>query len=194
MEALRTSTRRRLEKLLAYPVPVCIAILIALITRALAQTAPGEYQVKAVFLFNFAQFVEWPAQAFSGPDTPFTMCVLGEDPFGAQLDEAVKGESVNGHPLTVQRYRSASELGRCQILFIGPSEHERLDGIIGGLDDRAILTVSDIAGSAERGTIIQFASDRNRVRLRVNVQKARSAGLTLSSKLLRPAEIVEQRG
>lgn len=194
MAALIALKRSALERPLAYALRACAAVLITLMPLAYAQTAPQEYQVKAVFLFNFAQFVEWPAQAFAGPQASFTMCVLGDDPFGAQLDEAIKGESVNGHPLTVQRYRSVSELGPCQILFIGPSERGRLDGIIEGLDDRAILTVSDIDGAAERGAIIQFANDRNRVRLRINVQKARSAGLTLSSKLLRPAEIVEQRG
>jgi hypothetical protein len=175
--------------------PLLRALFLALLVAAAPLWAtPSEYQVKAVFLFNFAQFVEWPEQAFAGPDAPFTMCVLGEDPFAGQLDDAVKGESVNGHPLTVQRYRSVSELGPCHVLFISASERARLDNIIEELDHRAVLTVSDIAGSAERGTIIQFANDRNRLRLRINVQKARSAGLTLSSKLLRPAEIVEQAG
>jgi hypothetical protein len=155
-----------------------------------ADAVPGEYQVKAVFLFNFAQFVEWPGQAFATPEAPFTICVLGEDPFGAGLDDAVKGENVQGHPLTVQRYRSVDEASPCQILFIGDSELARLDEILGRLAGRAILTVSDIDRAAERGAIVQFAHDRNRLRLRINVEKARAAGLTLSSKLLRPAEIV----
>jgi hypothetical protein len=173
---------------------LCTTLLITLTSLAVGQAGPAEYQVKAVFLFNFAQFVEWPAQVFGSADTPFTLCVLGEDPFGPELDEAVKGESVKGHPLTVQRHRSVTELGTCQILFIGASERARLDSIIQGIDDHAILTVSDIEGSAERGAIIQFASEHNRLRLRINVQKAQSAGLTLSSKLLRPAEIVAQSG
>jgi hypothetical protein len=155
-----------------------------------ADTVPGEYQVKAVFLFNFAQFVEWPGEAFATPAAPFTICVLGDDPFGAELDAAIKGESVQGHPLTVQRYRKAEETGPCQILFIGASELPRLDEIVSGLSGRSILTVSDIDRAAERGAIIQFAHERNRLRLRINVDKARAAGLTLSSKLLRPAEIV----
>ncbi len=152
--------------------------------------APGEYQVKAVFLFNFSQFVEWPAQAFSAADAPFTLCVLGEDRFGSQLDAAVRGESVQGHPLIVKRYREASELGTCHMLFIGDSETPQLEQILGSLDGNATLTVSDIEHSAERGTIIQFANENNRLRLRINVAAARSAGLTISSKLLRPAEIV----
>lgn len=170
------------------------AILLVLLPSAAATASPSEYQLKAVFLFNFAAFVEWPGNAFAAPDAPFTICVLGDDPFGENLDAAVRGESVAGHPLAVKRYRSAREVEACQILFIGGSELGQLDSILSGLGGRSILTVSDIARSAERGAIIQFANDRNRVRLRINVAAARSAGLTLSSKLLRPAEIVGGEG
>ncbi len=169
---------------------LAVAFLVMAMPVFAAGPAPGEYQVKAVFLFNFAQFVEWPAEAFSTAGAPFTICVLGNDPFGGQLDAAVQGESVQGHPFAVQRFRKAEEAGACQILFIGESELGELDGILGALKGRAILTVSDIDRSAERGAIIQFANERNRLRLRINVEQARSAGLTLSSKLLRPAEIV----
>src|SRR5258705_4625430 len=77
----------------------------------LAQSAPSrENQIKAVFLFNFAQFVEWPAQAFPEARTPLVIGVLGEDPFGAFLDETVRGEKVNNRPLVVQRYRRVEEI------------------------------------------------------------------------------------
>ncbi|HEY3786050.1 MAG TPA: YfiR family protein [Steroidobacteraceae bacterium] len=156
---------------------------------ALAGT-PSEYQVKAVFLFNFSQFVEWPAQAFTAANAPFTLCVVGEDHFGAQLDAAVQGESVQGHKLVVKRYSDPGQMGTCHMLFIDDSELGQLDNILGSLGGRATLTVSDIDHSAERGAIIQFANENNRLRLRINVAAARSAGLTISSKLLRPAEIV----
>ncbi|MGH8140336.1 MAG: YfiR family protein [Steroidobacteraceae bacterium] len=152
--------------------------------------APSEYQVKAVFLFNFAQFVEWPAQAFGAADAPFSICIVGEDRFGAQLDATVRGESVQGHPFVVRRYRNLEAIDACQILFIGDSELGQLDHILEALGGRATLTVSDIEHSAERGTIIQFTNERNRLRLRINVAAAKAAGLTISSKLLRPAEII----
>jgi hypothetical protein len=155
--------------------------------------APSEYQLKAVFLFNFAQFVEWPPQAFKAPDAPFIICVLGQDPFGGDLDAAVRGEAIMGHPLVVKRYQSADEVEACQILFIGDSELGRLDRILGSLGHRAVLTVSDIDRSAEHGAVIQFTSAHNRLRLRINVAAAKAAGLTISSKLLRPSEIVEAR-
>jgi hypothetical protein len=152
---------------------------------------PSEYQLKAVFLYNFAQFVEWPAEAFPSSKAPFVIGVVGEDPFGEDLDAAVRGESVMGHPLVVKRYRSIRDVEPCQILFIGASELSRLDRILGSLERRAVLTVSDIDQSAERGAVIQFTNVQNRLRLRINVAAAKAAGLTISSKLLRPAEIVE---
>lgn len=164
-------------------------------TMPVFAAAPSEYQVKAVFLFNFAQFVEWPAQALGAADAPFSICIVGEDRFGTQLDATVRGESVQGHPFVVRRYHSLSEIESCQILFIGDSELGQLDRILGVIGGRATLTVSDIDHAAERGTIIQFASERNHLRLRINVAAAKAAGLTISSKLLRPAEIVgEGRG
>src|SRR5689334_16419660 len=84
-----------------------------------------EYQLKAVFLFNFTQFVEWPPQAFADANSPLVIGVLGDDPFGAYLDETVRGETVNGRPLTVQRYASVEEASKCHVLFISHSEAAR---------------------------------------------------------------------
>src|SRR5438094_9566146 len=93
-----------------------------------AQTAPApEYQVKAVFLFNFAQFVEWPTNAFPEARTPLVIGVLGDDPFGPFLDATVRRETVNGHPLAVQRYQRVDEIKECHILFISQSESKLLE-------------------------------------------------------------------
>lgn len=158
-------------------------------TAAQASVTP-EYQVKAVFLFNFAQFVEWPPSAFPDSAAPLIICVLGEDPFGSYLDETVRGETVQGHPLAIQRSRRVEEIRNCHILFVGRQEQERLGEILDTLKGRPALTVSDADGFARRGGMIRFMTDRNRIRLRINLEAARAANLTLSSKLLRPAQIV----
>jgi hypothetical protein len=155
-----------------------------------AADAPTENQVQAVFLFNFSRFVEWPAQTFAAPTDPFVIGIVGTDPFGARLDEAVRNEQINGHPLTVRRFRSASEVENCQILFIDRSEIGRLGQLLAALDHHSTLTVSQADGAAQRGVMIQFATENSHIRLRINVDAARAAGLTISSKLLRPADIV----
>jgi hypothetical protein len=153
-------------------------------------TPPPEYQLKAVFLFHFAQFVEWPPDAFPAAHTPLVIGVLGEDPFGAYLDEAVLGETVNNRSLVVHRYRRVEEIQTCHVLFISRSEAGRLEEILTSLQGRNILTVGDTAGFAARGGMIRFALDANKIRLRVNLAAAQDAHLTISSKLLRPAEII----
>jgi len=155
-----------------------------------AADAPTENQVQAVFLFNFSRFVEWPPQAFAAPGDPFVIGIVGTDPFGSRLDEAVHNEQINGHALTVRRFRNISELDNCQILFIDRSEITRLGQILTALDHHSTLTVSQADGAAQHGVMIQFATENNRIRLRINVDSARAAGLTISSKLLRPAEII----
>ena len=102
-----------------------------------ALAAPSEYQVKAVFLFNFAQFVDWPAEAFTSPDAPFVIGILGQDPFGSQLDDVVRGETVNNRTLVVERYRSVAEIRDCNILFIGGNESGHLDEILMALKGRS---------------------------------------------------------
>ena len=156
-----------------------------------AQTAsPSEYQIKAVFLFNFAQFVEWPPNAFPGPDAPLVIGILGDDPFGDYLDETVRGETINDHPMTVERYRSVEDVGTCHMLFISGSETAHLETVLDKLKGRAILTVGEMDNFATRGGIIRFMTDHNRIRLQINRRAAGAAGLKLSSKLLRPAQLV----
>ena len=167
--------------------------LMALLRGACGAEAPTEYQVKAVFVYNFSRFVEWPPQAFSAPDEPFVIGILGGDPFGARLDEAVRGEQIDRHPLLVRRFRNLGEIGDCRILYIDRSESAQLQQILAALAHRSTLTVSDLDGSSQRGVMIQFTTENNRIRLRINVESARAAGLTISSKLLRSAEIVGAR-
>jgi hypothetical protein len=173
--------------LLARATACCVLLVGALVS---AQAPTREYQVKAVFLFNFAQFVEWPPRAFADSDTPLVIGILGEDPFGSYLDETIKGERVNNRPLEVQRYRRVEDITTCHILFVSRSESGRLDQTLANLKDRNILTVGDTDDFVRRGGTIQLANAQNRVRLLINPNAAKAASLTISSKLLRAAELV----
>jgi hypothetical protein len=158
--------------------------------EASAQTAISrEYEIKAVFLFNFAQFVDWPAEASAGPQTPLIIGVLGEDPFDGYLDDTVRGEKLNNRPFVVQRYRRVEDIDGCQVLFIGRTNPNQLGHIMAALKGRSILTVGDTEGFAEDGGIIRFVTENNRIRFRINVDAAQAAHLIISSKLLRLAEV-----
>jgi YfiR/HmsC-like len=158
-----------------------------------AQAAPSkEYQVKAVFLFNFAQFVEWPPAAFTGDASPLVIGVLGEDPFGEYLDEVVRAEKVGNRPMRVQRYHRVDEITTCHVLFISRSEESRLVETLASLKGRNILIVGDSDDFIQRAGMIQLATSQGKIRLRINVNAARTANLTISSKLLRSAELVTE--
>jgi hypothetical protein len=178
----------RWARVTAYLVASALAVVP---NSARAQAPPvNEYQLKAVFLFNFAQFVDWPPAAFPDPQTPLVICVLGEDQFGSNLDETVRGEKVNDRPLVVERYRRLDDIRTCHILFVSRSENDHLMQIVSALQGRNILTVSDAAGFALHGGMVQFVTDKNKIRLDINLDAAKAASLTISSKLLRPATIV----
>lgn len=150
----------------------------------------SEYQVKAVFLFNFAQFVDWPAPAAQDAQLPLLICILGDDPFGAFLDETVRGERLGARPIQVRRYRQVTDIEACNILFISRSETEGVPQILAVLKQQPMLTVSDGETFAKQGGMIQLFTDKGRIRLRINLEAAEAANLTISSKLLRVAEVV----
>jgi len=173
----------------------CVAAALFLVwTSCLgAQTArASEAQLKAVFLFNFAQFVEWPP--IPDPATPLVIGILGDDPFRGFLDATVRGERLSARPFVVRRYARAEDIGACDILFISQSEGNRVEAILASLNNRPILTVSDLDRFAKRGGMIHLVTDGNRIRLAINLEAAQAAHLTISSKLLRVAEIVTRTG
>lgn len=154
-----------------------------------AAQVPDEYKVKAVFLFHFAQFVEWPDGSFSTEDDPIVIGVLGEDPFGQYLDEVVSGESIKGHPLQVKRFKRLEDIDTCHILFVYAEGIGHLRAVLKELEPRAMLTVGDNPAFIRAGGMIRFFSEDSRIRLQINPEAARSSGLMISSKLLRLADI-----
>ena len=155
-----------------------------------------EYQVKAAFLFNFAKFAEWPADAFAGPGDPITICVAGDDPFGESLDNAVRGETVGGRRLAVERTRSLVKLRDCHIVFVARSERGRRHAILSSLEGASVLSVGEDDSFLTDGGVVRFVLDQNRVRFEINLAAAEGNRLKLSSKLLRLARAVHppQRG
>ena len=162
-------------------------------TVAAAQQKPAEFQVKAVYLLNFGRFATWPS-ATGGAAQPFTVCVLGRDPFGKALDTAIAGERINGAPVVAQRIDRVDDADACRVLFVSASEQSRWPQILRALDDAKTLTVSDMPQFVDGQGMIQFLTEGNRVRFSVNVAAAERVGLTLGSELLRVAVHVSRDG
>lgn len=176
-------------------VACALAFALAPAPAAAQAAAPREYQIKAVFLFNFLQFVEWPSAVFAGAETPIRIGVLGEDPFGPALEEAVRGETIDGRPLIIRRSQRIEDIADCQLLFIGKSESRRMAEILSRLEGRPVLTVSEVGGFTRQGGIISFYPDGKKVRFEINPATARRCGLKLSSQLLGLGRVVgDERG
>ena len=153
---------------------------------------PTDYQVKATYLYNFGRFIEWPGKVAAAQGGSFTVCVLGQDPFGPSLDATLAGETIGGKTVVAKRISSDEESGDCQILFLSLTDDSRLNKIIVDLNKKAVLTVSDMSQFVKRGGMIQFVLEGKKVRFEVNLTAAQHAGLTLSSELLKVATAVKR--
>lgn len=152
-------------------------------------SSPNEYQVKAAFLYNFAKFVEWPQEAIAGGQ-PFVIGILGQDPFGNELDEAVAGKTVREKKITVKRFSKIEEAIHCHLLFISNSEDQNLAQILRRLEGAPVLTVSDMGQFAEKGGVIQLVTDQNKIHFAINMAAAERVGLKPSSQLLKLSRII----
>lgn len=154
------------------------------------RSRPTESQVEAIYLFNFSRFIEWPAEP--APAATFSLCVLGEDPFGAFLDATLAGETVAGRNFVARRISKPEDALGCRILFVSASEQSHLNELFDVLAKKSVLTVSDIPRFAQRGGMIEFVVDKDKVRFEINLTSATDAGLTLSSDLLKVAVTVRK--
>jgi len=150
----------------------------------------NEYHVKAAFLYTFAKFIEWPPQTLPGPSAEFAICVLGADPFGEFLDEAVRGKTVDGRTLAVYRMPDLPVPSECRILFIAASERRRMRALLVSVAAPGMLTVGDTADFTAQGGVIGLRRDGERIRLAINLPASDKATLRISSRLLSLAAIV----
>jgi hypothetical protein len=174
-----------------------IAVLLSALPGlpVLAQAPPRqatEYEVKAAIIYSLLKFVEWPADAFSTTTAPVSICLLGADPFGPLIDDAVRGRVVSGRPIVVRRLTDL--VAGCHLLFISSSESRRLPVILDRLAATSVLTVSDADGFALHGGMIEMQIQRDRVTFAFDADAAERARLRLSARLLALGEPARAAG
>ncbi len=146
---------------------------------------PLEASVKAAYLAKFAFYVDWPPAAFSSPTAPVVLCIVADDAFGALVEEAATGQSVQGRAIAVKRLKAITRESGCHIAYVGAEA--KLDAVKGS----PVLLVTDAQGG---NGIINFVLRDNRVRFTVDDELAAQFGLSISSKLLNVALAVKPRG
>ncbi len=149
---------------------------------------PTEYEVKAAYIYNFAKFIEWPT-VFRDRNDALHVCVIGDDPIGHSLAD-IDGKSVLNRKIRVRRNVALQNLEECEVVFISHSAREQLDQILEAINRFSVLTIGDTKGFAQRGVLINFYMENNRVLFEINPKAAVRAGLKINSNLLRIARIV----
>lgn len=150
-----------------------------------------ESQVKTVFLYNLTHFTTWPDAAFPTPESPFIITIVGEDPFGKNLDEILKNETVGRHPIVVRRIQAVGEMEKSHMVYLSQRFAKDIEALTQSRADFGLLTVSDFQRFAHRGGCVNLLVRNRRLILELNVAAAEKNGLKFSSKLLRLANIVD---
>jgi hypothetical protein len=150
-------------------------------------------RVQAAFLRNFARYVAWPARAFAGEQSPWTVCVLGTDPFGAALEGTFGGRSEQGRSFEVVRASEPDQLPACHIVFLGESSATKRRAVLAQLKGRPVLTVANAPDFLSEGGVIRLTVSE-RVEMGINLDQARAASLTIPAKMLEVARDVVDNG
>jgi hypothetical protein len=182
---IRTRSRGRAAGTLAVRLRrpgILIALTVLTALPGLPQV--NEYQVKAFFLYNFARYVEWPPQSLQKAGDPIAICILGQNPFGSSLDEAVRGKMVENHAFTVRVVPDMPAPGACQILFVHPGERRRFRAGAARLRGTGLLSVGENPGFLGDGGVVNFRLEDGKVRFEIDVEAAAREHLRISSKLL----------
>jgi hypothetical protein len=191
--APKNSRNHRGMMMMSYQALVLLLCYVALPVATTANAQMDEYSIKAGYLYNFSKYVAWPEQSFTAPSAPFIICIVGEDPFGNRLDQAISGKTAgDGRALEVRRLKSAEpgSLRECHMAFFGKSEKERAGAIIDALKGSSVFTVADFSPFAENGGIADLRIDGTKVRVDLNMNAANRANLKVSGKLQQVANLV----
>lgn len=177
----------RRDRLAARQLGAVVGLSLLLGATTHTQEVSLEYQVKAVYLFNFVKYTEWPDATRAAP---ITICVAEPNRFGDALDEAIKGEQVNGRSLEV-RLLGRPEKG-CHVLFVpeGTPGAPYLDAV----KDSPTLTVGETQDFIEQGGIVRFFLDTGMVRFHIDQAAAKRAAVRISSHVLNLSRDPARRG
>jgi len=158
--------------------------LICMPLAAWSQVPPSAESVKAVYLYKFIPYVEWPAASFTSESDPLVLCVIGSDPVASLADDAVRGQTVGRRPIVVRHLAYAQRESTCHMMYIAGARDEAVAAAVDAGRGRPVLTITDFASEGKAQPIIRFVMQDNRVRFEVDQRAAADSGLIISSKLL----------
>ena len=180
---------RRAQRLVSRSCAWLALLFIALCQDSAFAQTPNEDQVKAVYLYNFASFVNWPKAAFKDTRSPLEYCAVGGGAVANALRIAISGERVDGRTLALRAVNRPDELRGCHVLFISQQTGRGGEALLAAVDSYT-LTVGDRSGFAQRGGMIELTRKNKRIRPLINMATVARSDIQISSKLLRLAKVI----
>jgi hypothetical protein len=189
VEFVSICMRNRFARRFIFRLAASMLILCSMAPSLRAQSGGSEYEIKAAFMFNFAKFIEWPAEKLPQATSPIIFGVVGEDPFISpdgvdELKKTLESKTIGGRPVKIRRFRADEPMDACHVLFVSNSERRRFGSIVNALRGKSVLTVADTSGFCQAGGMINFRVEADKVRFDINQQAAEKENLKISSKLL----------
>lgn len=168
----------------------CVLLLAALAAAAGGE-ASVEAQVKAAYIYRFAELIDWPPDAFAGSAAPLTIGVVEADPVAAELNQLRRTRQIKGRAVLVRTLRAGDAASGVQVLYLGAQEGARLRRQLEAAPSQGVLCITDGAGTLGAGSAISFVQVDNRIRFDVSVAHAERSGLKISARLLAVAHKIE---
>jgi hypothetical protein len=167
------------------------ALIVAFVPdRTASAPISSEYQVKTAYLYNFAKFIQWPEGTFTDTTEAIVIGIVGEDPFGNLLDEAISQRRAQGRPLRVERYHNLADIGHCHLLFVSRSEAKQQSELFRALADSNVVTIGESPDfTKEGGQVRFFLSKSQTIKIEINRTAVHRAGIFISSRILKIARI-----
>ncbi|MBF0431168.1 MAG: YfiR family protein [Fibrobacteria bacterium] len=162
---------------------IAISFLLVFITFSFADKHISlEDKTKAVFMYHFTKFIEWPG--LDSLDT-FTIGVIGKTEMVIPLKEIAGKKKVGNKPIRIRKFSALSDSLCCQMLFIAGSEKHKLQKYIKKLSGKPVLTIGDSPGFASTGTDMNFTLVNGKIKFEINSTQLDKTGLKVSSQLLK---------
>ncbi len=165
------------------------AILAASLMPSAGKTAANESLIKAAFVYNFIKFIEWPDAAFVAADTPIKLCIWGNSSVAGAIG-TLSTKKAKNRAIDVQRPQKIQDIALCHVLFVASASQSKLKDLLGTINGKTILTVSDIQNFAQRGGVIGLFVASGKMRFAINREAASRSRLKISSQLLKLGTIV----
>ncbi len=138
-------------------------------------------KIKAVFIYNFTKYIEWPADYQEGD---FTIAILGDnESLYKELSNMSKVKKVANRPFTIKAISNPSEIGKSHIVYIPKDNSSLVAKALSTVKGKSTLIVTESTGYAKKGATINFMIAGGRQKFELNKSTAQQHNLKVSSTL-----------